>query len=222
MGWRIAGASGWVVRGDLKVAATVRSKRKPRRRHTLRLPSGQEAAPTREESAGGRIFFAGEAVVADAADFGAGDGDLHGEVAGDLFLELFVETGFEFADFAAAETGDVDMVAGAVGFIIVAVAAEVEEVEFVDKAFFFEEVDGAVDGDEVDGGVHFLGAFEDLIDVEVLLGVVHDFEDDAALAGEANSLFAEGFLEVAGGFGGVDALAGGDAMCGGSGHEGIV
>jgi hypothetical protein len=154
------------------------------------------------------LFGGSEAVVADAAYFGAGDGDLHVEVAGDLFLELFVKTGFEFADLAATEAGDMDMVAWAVSFIIVAVAAKMEEVEFVDEAFLFEEIDGAVDGDEVDGGVHFLGAFEDLIDVEVLLSIVHDFEDDAALAGEANSLFAQGFLEVAGGFGGVDAFAG--------------
>jgi hypothetical protein len=170
----------------------------------------------------GGFFFAGEAVVADAADFGAGDGDLHVEVAGDLFFELFVEAGFEFADFAAAEAGYVDVVAWAVGFVIVAVAAQVEEIELVDKAFFFEEVDGAVDGDEMNGGVHFLGAFENLVDVEVLLGVVHDFEDDATLASEANSLFAEGFLQVAGGIGGVDAFARRDPMCGGGRHEGIV
>jgi len=147
---------------------------------------------------------------------------LHFEVAGDLLFELFVEPGFELADFAAAETGDVDVVTRAVSFVVVAIAAEVEEVELVDEAFFFEEVDGAVDGDEVDGGVHFLGASEDLVDVEVLLGGVHDFEDDAALAGEANSLFAEGFLKAAGGFGGVDAFAGRDAMCGRGGHEKIV
>jgi len=142
----------------------------------------------------GGFFFEGEAVVADAAYFGAGDSYLHFEVAGDLFFELFVEAGFEFADFAAAEAGYVDVVARAVGFVVVAVAAEVEKVELVDEAFFFEEVDGAVDGDEVDGGVHFLGASEDLVDVEMLLGGVHDFEDDATLAGEANSLIAEGFL----------------------------
>jgi hypothetical protein len=162
----------------------------------------------------GGFFFEGEAVVADAADLGAGDGDLHFEVAGDLFFQLFVEAGFEFADLAAAEAGDVDVVARAVCFVVVAVAAEVEEVELVDEAFFFEEVDGAVDGDEVDGGVHFLGASENLIDVEVLFGGVHDFEDDAALAGEANSLFAESFLQAAGGFGGIDAFAGRDAMGG--------
>ena len=78
------------------------------------------------------------------------------------------EAGFEFADFAAAETGHVDVVAGAVGFVVVAVAAEMEEIEFVDEAFFFEEVDGAVDGDEVHGGVHFLGALEDLSGVDPL------------------------------------------------------
>jgi hypothetical protein len=111
------------------------------------------------------------------------------------------------------------MVAGTVGFVVVPVAAEVEKIELVDEAFFFEEVDGAVDGDEVDGGVDFLGAFEDLVDIEVLLGVVHDFEDDAALAGEANSLFAESFLEMAGGISGVEAFAGGDAMSWRSRHE---
>jgi len=147
---------------------------------------------------------------------------LHVEVAGDLFFQLLVEAGFEFADFAAAKARYVDMVAGAVGFVVVAVAAEVEEVELVDEAFFFEEVDGAIDGDEVDSGVHFLGAFEDLVDVEMLLGGVHDFENDAALASEANSLLAESFLEMAGGFGGVDAFAGGDAVCGRGGHERIV
>jgi hypothetical protein len=66
----------------------------------------------------------------------------------------------------------------------------------------------------VDCRIHFLGASENLIDIEVLLGGVHDLKDDAALASEANSLFAEGFLQVAGGFGGVDAFAGRDAMSG--------
>jgi len=113
--------------------------------------------------------------VTDAADFGAGDGDLDFAIAGDLFLELFVETGLEFADLAAAKAGYVDVVAGAVGFVVVAVAAEVEKIELVDQAFFFQQINGAVDGDEVNGGVHFLGALEDLVHVEVLLGVIHGF-----------------------------------------------
>ncbi len=165
------------------------------------------------------LFFGGEAGVADAADLGAGDGDTHIEVAGDLFLELFVEAGFEFANLAAAETGDMDVVARAVSFVVVAITTEVEKIELVDESLFLEEVDGAIDGDEMDGGIDFLGAFEDLIDVEMLLGVVHDFKDDAALASEANALGAEGFLEMAGGVGGIEAFAGRDAMSGSGGHE---
>jgi hypothetical protein len=160
-----------------------------------------------------------QTVVADAADFGAGDGDLHFEVAGDLFLQLLVEAGLKFANLAAAETGHVDVVAGTVCFVIVAVASEMEKIEFVNEAALLEKVNGAVDGDEVDFGIDFLGAFEDLVHIEVLLGVVHDFQDDAALAGEANALFAEGLLERAGGFGGVEAFASGDAMRGCGSHE---
>jgi hypothetical protein len=160
----------------------------------------------------GGLFLGGQAIVTDAADFGAGDGDLHGEVAGDLFLELFVEAGFEFADFATTEARDVDMIAGAVRFVVVTVAAEMEQVELVDEAVLFEEIDGAVDGDEMDFIVEFLGAFEDLVHVEMLFGGVHDLEDGAALTGQANAFVTEGLLEMAGGLGGVDAFTGRDAM----------
>ena len=139
---------------------------------------------------GGLFGFGGEAVVADAADFGAGDGDLDVAVAGDLLLELFVEAGFEFANFAAAETGDVDVVAGAVGFVVVAIATEMEKVEFVDETLALEEIDGAVDGDEMDVVIDLAGTFEDLIDVEMLLGAVHDLEDDAALTCESYTALA--------------------------------
>ena len=167
----------------------------------------------------GLFLGGGQAVVADAADFGAGDGDLHFKVAGDLFLQLFVETGFEFSDLSAAKTSDVDMVTGAMGFVVVAITPQVEKVEFIDETLFLEQVDSAVDGDEVDVGIDFLCAGEDLVDIEVLLGVVHDFENDTALAGQANSLLAQCLLEVAGGFRGVDALTGRDAMGRGGRHE---
>jgi hypothetical protein len=150
--------------------------------------------------------------VADAADFGARDGDLNLAIAGDLVLELFVEAGLEFADFAAADTSYMDVIARAVSFVVVAVAAKVKEIELVNQTLFFEEVDGAVDGDEMDFGADFLGAIEDLVDVEMLFGGIHHLEDNAALAGETNAALAEGVLEVAGGFGGVDALAAGDTV----------
>jgi hypothetical protein len=108
----------------------------------------------------GRLFGIGsEAVVADAADFGTGDGDLNVAVAGDLVFELFVEARFKFADFTAAEAGYVDVIAWAVGFVIVTVATKVEKIEFVDESLTFEEVDGAVDGDQMDVLVDMPGAF---------------------------------------------------------------
>jgi hypothetical protein len=104
----------------------------------------------------------------------------------------------------------------------VAVAAEMEKVEFVDETFFLEQVDGAVDGDEVDFRADFLGAIENLVDVEVLFGGVHDLKNDTALAGETDTALAQGILEMAGRFGGVDAFAARDAMGWSSGHEAIL
>jgi hypothetical protein len=164
------------------------------------------------------FLFGGQAVVADAADFGAGDGNLNVAVSGDLLFELLVEARFEFADLAATETGDMDMVAWAVGFVVMAIAAEMEEVEFVDEALALEEIDGTVDGDKVDVGVDFLCATEDLVDVEVLLGGVHDLQNHATLAGETDAAFAKSVLQVARRRGSVDAFAGGNAMRGGRRH----
>ncbi|GAC1681561.1 MAG: hypothetical protein PVS2B2_20330 [Candidatus Acidiferrum sp.] len=66
------------------------------------------------------LLQAGFAVT---ADFRAGNGDLHVKVPGDLFSSLFVQAAFEFTQLAAAEAGDMDVVARAMRFVIVPVAA---------------------------------------------------------------------------------------------------
>ena len=139
-------------------------------------------------------------------------------IAGDLFFELLVEARFEFADFAAAETRDMNVIAWAVGFVVVAIAAKMEKIEFIDEALALEEIDGAVNGDEVDFRINFLGALEDLVDVEMLLGGIHDLKNDATLAGDTNAALAQGGLEMAGGLGRVDAFSGGDASSWRGGH----
>ena len=80
------------------------------------------------------------AVGAEAAYFGAGYGDLDAAVAGDLGFELLVEFAFEFADFAAADAGYVDVIARTVGFVEVAIAAEVQEIELVYEAVSLQEI----------------------------------------------------------------------------------
>ena len=165
------------------------------------------------------LFFSGEAIVADAANFGTRDGNVDVAVARNLLFELIVEMRFEFADFAAAQAGNVNVVARAVGFVVVAIPAKMEEIEFVDEALLLEEIDGAIDGDQVDVGANLLGTFENLIHVEMLFGVVHDLEDDAALASEADVALTKSLLEMAGSVRSVDAFAGRDSMgrCGGHG-----
>src|SRR5277367_4195067 len=97
--------------------------------------------------AAGRPRLPGFAAVgAEAAYFCAGYGDFDAAVAGDLGFQLLVEFAFELADFAAADAGDMDMVARAVAFVEVAIAAEMQEIEFVDEALTLEKIQRAIDG----------------------------------------------------------------------------
>ena len=78
------------------------------------------------------------AILAVAAYFRAGQCDLDAAIVFDLFLQFFVELRLEFADLAAFQTGYMDVVAGAVAFVEVLVAAQVQEIKFVDKAVALE------------------------------------------------------------------------------------
>ncbi len=152
------------------------------------------------------------AIGAEAAHFCAGHCDFDAAVAGDLGFQLFVEFAFEFADFAAANAGYVDVVARAVALVEVTVAAEVEKVELVDEAVALEEIESAIDGDAGYAWIELLGALQDFVGIEVAAGCVHYLQEDAALASEANAAGAEFAFEMAGEFV-IDSFAGGDAMC---------
>ena len=114
-----------------------------------------------------------------------------------------------------------DVVARAVAFIKMLIAAKVKQVEFIDQAVPLEHVHGAINGDTVNAGIEFLGPFENCPDVEVGLGVVHDFDQDFSLAGEADTVLLKSGLQAAGAGMGIDSFAGGDSMwC--SGHRGLI
>ena len=110
------------------------------------------------------------------------------------------------------------MIARAMTFVEVAIAAEVEQVEFVDQAVTLQQVYGAVDRHLRDARIQFAGAFKDLSGVEVAAGRFHHLQKHAALAREAYATSAEFALEASGRFV-IDAFAGGDAMCGSGGHR---
>ncbi len=87
----------------------------------------------------GRLFFGGQALGADAADFGAGNRDEQIAIASNLLLQLVVEMTLEFADFTTTQAGDMNVIARTVRLVIVAVAAKMQQVEFVDQAVFLQE-----------------------------------------------------------------------------------
>ena len=115
-----------------------------------------------------------------------------------------------------------NVVARAVGFVVVTIASKVQQVKLVNEALLLQQVDRAVDGDEVNFRADFLSAIEDLINVEVLLGSVHDLKNDAALASKTNTALTQGVLKMAGGFGSVNAFAARDAVRWSSGHGAIL
>ena len=87
-----------------------------------------------------------------------------------------------------------------------------QQIQLVDQPLLFKKIDRAVDGDEVNTGIDFLRSLEDLIHVQMLLGVVHHLQDDAALAGHADAAGSHRLLNLTGCFGGIEALAGGNPM----------
>jgi len=111
-----------------------------------------------------------------------GDRDFDAAIVSDLTFQLLEEAGFKFADFATAQAGDVNVVARTVCFVIMLIAAEMQEIEFVDQAMALQEIEGAIDGDAMDVRIDALGALEDFVGGEVALGAVHHLEKDAALA----------------------------------------
>ena len=72
------------------------------------------------------------AIGADPSHFSAGDRYLYVAIARDLLLQFFVKRAFDLAHFPATQAGDVNVIARAVAFVEMAVAAEMEQVQLVD------------------------------------------------------------------------------------------
>src|SRR6266852_4149207 len=156
----------------------------------------------------GPLLAAGVAV---AADFGAGDGDLDAAVALDLVLELLEQAALELAHLATAQASDVDVVAGAVAFVVVLVAADVQQVELVDQPVALEQIESPIDGDAVHPRVDALRPAEDGAGIEVPLGAIHHLQQDAPLASQPHTAVFERRLQLARPGIGVDSFARGNA-----------
>ena len=135
------------------------------------------------------------------ADFQTRNEDVEAAILFDLLLQPFKTVADKFRDLPATQAGHVNVVASQAPFVVVALAVDVHEVEFVDKAMTLEQAQGAVHRTTVDAGVEFLGLAENLAGVEMLAGSLHDAEDGAALLRHADAAFGKVRLQAAGDFG---------------------
>jgi hypothetical protein len=143
--------------------------------------------------AGGAQFLGAEhlAMRAVAADLGASEDDFETEVTLDLFAHFQQQIAKEFFDFAAAEADDVGVLLLEASFVIVLVAIVMHQVQLIDKAAGFEELEGAIDGDAVELRVFFATELIELVGIQVLAGLIDEIEQDFALAGEPDATLFE-------------------------------
>src|SRR5713226_3828963 len=99
-----------------------------------------------------------------------------------------------------------DVIPRPMRFVVVPVAPQVQQIQLVDQSLLFEEVNRAVSGDEVYASIDFLCPREDLIHVQVLLGVVHHLQDNAALTGHADATGSHRLLKFTSCLGSIEAL----------------
>ena len=161
----------------------------------------------------GKVEWSLSAVRAEAPDFGPGDRNFKVAIERNLFLQLFIELALEFANLAAANAGDMDVVAGTMAFVEMAMSAEMQQIEFVDQTELLEQFEGAINSDPRDFRVDLLRPFENFSCIEVARSTFDYLKQDTALARQTNATGTEFALKTAWRFVNVDAFASRNAMC---------
>jgi hypothetical protein len=83
-----------------------------------------------------------------------------------------------------------------------------QQVQLVDQAMFFEQINRAVDGNQMHAPINLLSPLQDLIDIQVLLGVIHYLQNHAPLPRKTNALRAQRVLQITSSLRGVESLTG--------------
>ncbi len=76
-------------------------------------------------------------------------------------------------------------------FVVVLVTGVMHQVQLIHQAAVLEHLEGAVDGDAIHFRVAFAGQLKELLGIQVLAGIVDEFEQNLALAGHADAALAK-------------------------------
>lgn len=124
-----------------------------------------------------------------AADFRTGEQDLKPEMLFDLFAKFVQRLAEKFFHFAAPQANDMRVLLLQARLVEVLVAADVHQVEFVDKTTRLQHLEGAIDSDTVQLRILLLRHQIQPFGVQVLTGFVDQIEQNLSLPGKAYTAF---------------------------------
>lgn len=136
-----------------------------------------------------------------SANFEARDQHMESAIGFDLLLEFVELIADEFGDFSATQARHVYVIFPQLALVIMALAVEVHEIEFVDQSVTFEQAESAIHGAAIDTGVEALRLPQNLACVQMLVGGFDDAQNRAALLSHPNAALGEMRLQMSRYFG---------------------
>lgn len=139
------------------------------------------------------LFGASRAIP---ADFQSRHRNPEAAVLRHLTFKILKNIADELHDPATTKTCDMDVVAVDLALVIMALAMNVHEIEFVDQAVALEQAQSPIDGAAVDTGIKFFRFAEKLRGVQMFGRGFHNAKDGTALLRHANAAFGEMGLQA--------------------------
>lgn len=123
-----------------------------------------------------------------AADLQSGDPDGETGLPGNFGLELIEHGARKLLDSTAAKTGEMNVIAPGLDFVVMFFTLQVHQVQLVDESKSFEEFNGSIHRRAVNVWFASSGEFQQGCGIEMLVGVLNNFYEDAALGRQAYAL----------------------------------
>jgi len=122
-------------------------------------------------------------------------------VALNLALEAVKQVALEFRNLSATQARHMDVIPLRPSLVVVLLALEVHQVEFVDESMTLEKVKRPVNGNPIHLRINFASLAQDLAGIEMLLGSFNHTKDGPSLPRHAQTSRHEFSLQAARSFG---------------------
>jgi hypothetical protein len=121
------------------------------------------------------------AALTDPTDLQADDADLKSALLGHLLLQPFKGGACVLHDGPAAKAGHMGVIAIRLGLVVMSLALDVHQIQFIDQAPLLQEGNSPIDGRAVDVGVLLLSEAEKVGGIQMPGRVLDDANQQASL-----------------------------------------